>query len=198
MPLLETFANASARGLGAFLQSAPPFTYELIETVVLGSTTSSVTFSSIPQTYKHLQIRYSARGAGSQSENYARLRINGSSSSYRWHNLVGLGGNTIISNTDGTQDSIQLPVVPGATDTANAFGVGIIDILDYATTTKNKTIKTSGGVMSVGNFWVSFTSSLYQSTAAITNFTFYTVNGTVVANSSIATGSRISLYGIRG
>lgn len=169
--------------------------FELISTVLVGSTTASVTFSDIPQTYKHLQIRAVIRGASGYTSDYARMRLNGSNSLYAIHQLYGYGsglGSNFLQN-----DSLQLTQIPGGTATANMFGAVITDLLDYTSTNKNKTIKTFGGSKTPDS-WVSISSGLYLSTSAVTSLTYYAVYGSNIANAAIAAGSRISLYGIKG
>ena len=88
-PLLETFANASVRGYfaAAVVDSGA---YELISTTILSTTATSVTFSSIPSTYKHLQIRYIARATTGGVANFT-MTFNGTSSGYSYHGLYGDG-----------------------------------------------------------------------------------------------------------
>jgi hypothetical protein len=75
--------------------------------------------------------------------------------------------------------------------TENSFGAGVIDILDYSSTTKNKTVRAIYGV-SDATPGVNLTSGLYAQTTAISSLTVTTATG------NFAVGSRASLYGIRG
>ena len=74
---------------------------------------------------------------------------------------------------------------------ANIFGTGIIDILDYADTSKYKTVRTLFGYDANGSGYIAFSSNLWQSTSAITSITMTPVNG-------IAEYSSFALYGIKG
>jgi hypothetical protein len=165
--------------------------YEQIETQILTGTTTSITFSSIPSTYKHLQIRAVVRGGTAATNDRPILRLNGvTASSYAEHWLVG-NGSTVSSTGAASQDKIQHTLIPGNNATANSYAAMLIDILDYSVTTKNKTIRTL-----MGGHWNSFevglVSGFLNSTNAITSATLGTNNG------SFATGSRFSLYGIKG
>jgi len=61
-PILQSLANGSARGYGAFGAAAAAASYESIASVTPSGSSSSVTFSSIPSTYTSLQLRVNARG----------------------------------------------------------------------------------------------------------------------------------------
>jgi hypothetical protein len=165
--------------------------YEQIETQILTGTTTSITFSSIPSTYKHLQIRAVVRGGTAATNDRPILRLNGvTTSSYAEHRLVGAGSG-VNSTGAASQDKIQHGLIPGNSGTTNSYAAMIIDILDSSVTTKNKTIRTL-----MGGHWNSFEIALVSgalfSTNAITSATLGTNNG------SFATGSRFSLYGIKG
>jgi hypothetical protein len=188
MPLLQTFGNATARAYGFGLSSAA--SYELISTQVLGSTTTSVTFSSIPQGYKHLQLRIVERTSTVAEESGAVLTFNGDTTSgnYGYHNLFG-NGSSVNSNYSGASASINLFNSVGSTYTANAFAVKVVDILDYTSTAKNKTTRALVGY-SGSTPRVAINSGLWLSTSAISSLTLTT-------SATLVTGSRYSLYGVR-
>jgi hypothetical protein len=73
------------------------------------------------------------------------------------------------------------------------FGALVMDILDYTSTTKNKTIKTLTGadVNGAGNVWL-FSGLWFKSPEAITSIKF-TTNGL-----TYQTGTQFALYGIKG
>ena len=169
--------------------------YELIETQILGSSTPSVTFSSLgtySSTYKHLQIRYIVRNSNASDEIALRLRLNGdaTTANYTFHQLAGTGS-SVVSTGNTNQGFLALTNQPGSTSAANIFHPGIVDVLDAFSTTKNKTSRNIGGFAgSVRN--ISIYSGVWLSTASITSMEISTATGTFVA------GSRFSLYGIRG
>lgn len=156
---------------------------ELIATTVVGSANlNSVVFSSITQNYRHLQIRVVA----ALSATDPRLQINGDTTgaNYAIHRLGG-NGSTVYSNA-----YTATGYIPAGTNTSTTvFQASIVDILDYTSTTKNKTVRTlAGASTSAVELW----SGVWLSTAAITSLNVYTTGTTFVA------GSRISLYGIKG
>ena len=190
MPLLSTRANASARGYGMFGGAAASLTaYESIATVA-GSGQTTISFSSIPSTYKHLQIRvFASTNRGSTAN--LQLRFNSdTAANYVKHELVGDGATAAAYATTGAT-LISLDRIGGNTTT---FGALVIDILDYADTNKFKTVRNLGGIDSNGSGQVNLQSGLWRSTSAISSLSFITVDG---ANTFI-TNSQFALYGIKG
>ena len=132
---------------------------------------SSITFAGIPQSgYQHLQIRYIARDTSATvDENSLTLQFNGdTTANYNRHYLLGDGA-TVFAGAS-TPSSIDAGLVVGGGLGANCFAAGVIDILDYTNTTKNKTVRSlSGGDTNAGTNknYVEFESGLWRSTAAI-------------------------------
>lgn len=166
----------------------------LIEEQLIASTTASVTFSSIPSSYKHLQVRMVTRGARTDIavDGGGYMRFNGdTASNYNIHRLNGYDG--VIQSGYGTGTSINNLYSPAALAASSNFGATIIDILDFASTSKYKTIRWLNGAGDGGpsNTHIRFQSGLWLSTSAISSIT-------IGMNESIAAGSRISLYGSNG
>ena len=174
--------------LGGLIAAFPtPVTgaFESIATSIPTSGTS-VTFSSIPNTYASLQIRASIQ-AGDGS---GRIRLNGSSSTsdYAAHVLRGDGANVIASGA-GTGSYDGVPYYNFYSSASGA--VIIVDIHDYASTTKNKTVRLANGIDINGGGYMALWSGLYLSTTAVSSLT-------VTAGGGFTTGSTVSLYGIKG
>lgn len=162
--------------------------YESIATVSL-SGVAGTTFSSIPSGFKHLQLRF----LGLESNaNDTRLRFNSDTgSNYALHYLRGSGAaasSTGIASTTSIRGS-------NAFNGMNATypSVVIIDILDFASTTKNKTTRHFYGLDMNGSGEVAVMSGLWMSTSAVTSVTFE-ING---SGSTFNAGSTIALYGIK-
>lgn len=171
-----------------------PNSYESIATYNGNGTTGTVTFSSIPSTYKHLQLRITARGdAGAggypTSLNYFRLNSD-SSASYRWHALYG-DGSTATGGT-GTNNGDFL-YLPGGN--SSFFASAVIDILDYTDTNKTKVLRSLNGTDRNGSGYVFFNSMLWNNTAAITNIS---LQSDPTYGGNWVTGSTFALYGIKG
>jgi hypothetical protein len=149
---------------------------------------ANVEFTSIPSTYKHLQIRGIARTNRALTRDALKITVNGNTSTYGFHNLFG-NGSSATSNAFTTQPRIYLPSLLSANTTAQ-YTVGVIQILDYTSTSKFKTTRTLHGYDANGSGIVGLSSGLFQSTGAITRF-----SGGTSAN--IAAGSQFALYGIK-
>ena len=160
-----------------------------IATTTLSSNTSTITFSSIPQVYKHLQIRsVNQASAGS----WALISINGdtTASNYAMHRLSGDGVTTIAENyVSSNQRRFFTSYL------SPYWNSSVIDILDYKNTNKYKTLRSlnswAGDGASGYNGEVNFISNLWMSTSAITSIEI-SVPGT------FQTYSKFALYGIEG
>jgi hypothetical protein len=165
--------------------------YESIATTTLSSTATSVTFSSIPSTYTHLQLRISM--LTSTAGQVISAQFNGdTAANYAWHALVGNGSAASAHAGSSSSNFVVFGRLVG-TSTTNPTGV-IMDILDYANTNKYKTSRILGGIDNNGTGEVNFDSALWQSTSAINSIYLSPFNGAIgfSANSSFA------LYGIKG
>jgi hypothetical protein len=167
-----------------------PSDYELIATANGTGSSSTITFSSIPTDYKHLQIRYSAKTTSTTGEDLY-IRFNGIlSASYVTHSLQGRSTTASSSSNTGL-DVIFLERGLATTDTPNSFAAGVIDILDYASTSKNTTLRAFYGKNDNNNN-VQLRSGLLMNTAAINSISLITSAG------SHTTTTRFSLYGLKG
>ena len=165
----------------------------LIQEQVLTSTASTITFSSIPQTYKHLQLRVTARSDNAAEFTSLTLRCNGvSTASYSYHELYGVGSGTPTSTGNSAATAYSWGWQSGANAPAGVFSGSIMDILDYSNTTTNKTMRTLNGMYGSSFYRTYFTSGVFLSTAAISSLTIATGSG------SFQIGSRFSLYGSLG
>ena len=171
-----------------------PTDYESIQTVTVGAGgSSSITFSSIPSTYSHLQVRGIARSTVGSSTDFIAVQFNGDgSTNYRSHFLDGNGSSASAANT-GAQSYAEFHYIPGASASSNVFGTLVIDILDYANTNKNKTVRALTGFDNNGNGNVELNSLLYISTSAISSFSFYAGP----AANNFTQYSSFALYGIK-
>jgi len=181
--LLNTVLGSLSSGVAASTSS-----YESIATITANSGTTA-TFTSIPAGYASLQIRYyAARDGGSGNLN---MRFNSDTgSNYADHYLYGTGA---VAQAGADTSQTRINYVGPVKDSAYDYkGVGIIDILDYANTSKYKTTRHFSGVdinASGGQVWLS--SGLWMSTSAITSITFDLLGDTFGT-------STFALYGIKG
>jgi hypothetical protein len=177
------FNSFSAGGGGAAAD------YELISTTILGSSAASVTFSSIPNTFRHLQLRITLRDTFATEQIGASMQFNGDTgSNYAYHFLKGNGG-TVTSSSAAGYDRLDILRTSGSNATSGIYMPQIIDILDYASTSKNKTARVLTGGDTTNVKYIGLHSGLWISTAAINSINIY--------SQTLATGSRFSLYGLK-
>jgi hypothetical protein len=185
--------NAVAGIYGTGAPPIPPSSYESIATANGTGVAGTITFSSIPATFKHLQIRCIAKdtftAGGNVQEGWLQFNSD-TASNYSYHNLRGNGtaaaAGAVASNTVLDQ------AITIAMDSTSAVGVAIIDILDYASTSKYKTTRSFNGGDLNGSGYAKLSSGSWRSTSAVTSITF---GGTVLA---FATTTTFALYGIKG
>jgi hypothetical protein len=173
----------------------PAGAFEQIETQLIGGTSpTSVTFSSIPSTYKHLQLRVVSRWNAGGASNLVQVRFNGdTASNYYYHDLTANGSN-LTSGQSNLATFMQTGDAPSSGVVADAFGVQIIDLLDYSNTNKNKTLRSAFGQHNASQAHSGIRSGIWFSNSAITSITVFGNQG----GSFFVSGSRLSLYGIKG
>ena len=173
-----------------------PNSYESIATVTVGvSPVNQITFSSIPQTYTHLQLRWIGRSSSTNPEATILQFNNDSSGSYGWgnHRIEG-DGSTVTAGNGGGQPytAMFLNSIPPTNSTANVFGGGVIDILDYKNTNKNKVVRGLGGYDANGSGYLNLSSGAYFKTDAINE-----IDISITSGANYLTGSQFALYGIK-
>jgi hypothetical protein len=168
--------------------------YESIATVTVGSGGSAtIDFTSIPATYTHLQVRLISRTTIASVSANVQVTFNSDTTAgnYSFHRLVGDGSSASSYGQSGL-DTIVLSA--GANSGTSIFGVGVMDILDYANTNKYKTTKILAGLErnNAADSYIMMRSQIWTNTNAITSITFTPSSGSFVQYSQFA------LYGIKG
>ncbi len=197
-PILDSIGSVKGFGWGAF---NVPNSFESIATVTVGSPQATISFTSIPSTFKHLQIRSIARSTNAvQFANFIEATFNSDTTSgnyYSVHRIIGRGDGLVIASDNTGVAFSRIAFAAGGGTTANTFTPSIIDILDYSSTTKNKTIRATTGITGQStstNTEVDFISSLYfPTTITAINRIDFNISGTVFAQYS-----SFALYGIKG
>jgi hypothetical protein len=162
--------------------------YDSLASVTLSATTASITFAGIPSGYKHLQIRFIARGAGGGG--ILTTFNSDTASNYSYHSLTGDGASA-TANSGATTANILIVRNGGIQTAASTFSAGVIDVLDYADTNKYKTLRTLNGGDANGSGNIQLESGNWRSSVAITSTTL-THNG-----SGFAANSYFALYGVK-
>lgn len=166
--------------------------YESIATTVVGAGgQATITFSSIPSTFKHLQVRMLVKS--NAATDACDMRFNSDTgNNYAYHELYGDGA-TAGSAASASRSGMPLATPGIASTSANIFSAGVVDILDYANTNKHKTLRNVGGYDLNGSGASSLVSNVWMNTAAISTITIYLRAGT-----NFGQYSHFALYGIKG
>ncbi len=191
-PILDSIGSVKGFGWGAFSGPAFDSDFESIATTTLSSSQATVSFTSIPATFKHLQLRVSAQAADSGGAFNIKARFNSDTgNNYALHRLIGDGSSPTSAGVASTGYA-RLGVL-GSSDFTNVFAANVVDILDYTNTNKYTTTRSLGGYDKNGaTGFVMYHSSLWMNTAAITSIELTTDTGNLAQYSSFA------LYGIKG
>jgi hypothetical protein len=183
MPILGIMASQISGHLWA-----PEGAYDALATVTLSAATASVTFSGIPSGYKHLQIRLIASSASGSS--YLQMKVNGdtTAANYASHYLYATGVG--VSAGGGSSRIGDFGLYPTS---STIYAGGIIDLLDYTSVSKNKTIRNLNGYDANGSGQVSLNSQLWMnSSTPITSLSFNFDN-----SANITANSQFALYGVK-
>jgi hypothetical protein len=193
MPIIGTLASSVQKITGSF---------ESIATFTATGGEANFTFSSIPQTYSSLQIRWIERNTDANNPSGATALIfnNDTGSNYNFHGIVANQSTVTAYGSASNSPSYLVTgwttnAMSGSTTPANVFAVGIIDIIDYTSTTKFKTGRSINGweqnSLDANLGVLDIHSALWRSTSAITSIK-------VTPYGPFAAGSVFSLYGIKG
>lgn len=173
----------------------------LIQRVAGTGSSGTITFSSIPSGYTSLQIRFIAKTSDTSVTDMSSLtiRFNGDTgSNYAYHSLRG-NGSAVAASGSSSQTLISsfYSFIPTSLSLSNMFATGIIDIHDYTSTSRNKTVRISAGTdlnrTTAPTGIAVLSSGLWLATpAAITSITI----GTDLYN--FTTDTQFALYGMKG
>ena len=185
--MLNTISGMLAGGVA-------PTDYESIQTVTVGSGgASSISFTSIPSTYSHLQIRAITRttATGDVTGAFHRLNFNSDTgNNYTFHVMKG-DGSTATAAAITPFGNALAERTSTAFQSSGVFGALIWDILDYANTNKYKTLRALAGFDNNGSGQIALNSSSWMNTATVTQ-----IDITPAAN-NWAQYSSFALYGIK-
>ena len=171
--------------------------FDSIASVLVTSAVTNIDFTSIPNTYKHLQIRGIGRvttGTTGQSDGVIRVGSSNTidtSSIYSRFQMAGYNSSS-SSDEDINNSSGFVWVLPRNGEGAGEYAPVLIDILDYASTNKKKTIRfLTGGSFADSNSIIYFGGILYNSTNAINCIRLF-------SNTQFSINTEVALFGIKG
>jgi hypothetical protein len=159
--------------------------YVSLGSTLLASNSTTVTFSSIPATYKHLQVRCFQRKTGGGNEALI-MYLNGdfTNGNYAYFAFYGDGSAGVQSIVDNASiGSIR----------SNGWNNTVITIPDYTSTAKVKSYQSLSGSSSQTEGSIFYVGSVWDNTAAINSIRLSASDG-----NPFITGSVFALYGIKG
>ena len=157
-------------------------TYESIATYTVPSSQSSVTFSSIPQTFTDLVLVTTViTTTGTIAD--LRTRINSDAGNNYSRIVMSANGSAV-----GTGQNVNVPYAYGMLSTSSNWTTNTMHFMNYSNTTTFKTILFRGNDTAVQT---TAGVDLWRSQTAITNLVFDNNIGDFI------TGSTLTLYGIK-
>lgn len=186
MPILGIWASSRL--------TTPPFeptgSYDALATYTVPSGgISAIEFAGIPSTYSHLQLRMSMKADATTNGTPALVYNGDTSSIYTYHHLQG-NGSSVTSYSPGANYGGTWYINGG--QSADQYAAYITDIVDYASITKAKTIRTLAGWDNNGSGSIFFASQAYINTSSPISSLRLTVQ-----SGNISQFSNISLYGVK-
>ena len=158
-------------------------TYTLIDSVTLGSSAASVTFSAIPQDYGDLVFRFTGKSSGTTSP-YFKLNGGGTSSYHVW--MEGSGSAT--SSSASLQGDIKLVNAYSSWLTSSKISTAKLEIFDYTATDKHKSMLSR---VDASNVVTAAAAIRWQSLSAVTSIEMFVLYGV-----TFPAGSTFQLFGI--
>lgn len=184
MPILGTVASS-------YLAISSVF--ESIATISVTSTSTVLTFSSIPTTYQHLQLRVYARTDYASNGRNGTMWFNqdsGGTTNYT-DQYVFTNGASVFGSNDLNASNAYIPNLIGGTNTSDSYGNNVIYFMDYANTNKYKTV---WGHMGEFNTFTGIRGTVWESTSAITRIDMGIESG---GAAGYVPGTIMALYGIK-
>ena len=165
-----------------------PASYDFI--AAASPTGTTVSFTSIPQTYKHLRLHIVGRSSYTAYDQNGYVNFNSDTgSNYRRRYTLSNGSPPLYPSSGAAAHTWALPDFPGSYIDSNNFASGVCEIFDYADTNKITTLSGFGGY-ATGGFGQS--TGYWNNTAAVTRIDI------TIANGNWVSGSHFALYGIKG
>lgn len=172
--------------------------YDLIESYTLASTSTAITFSAIPATYKHLEVRGFIQGTQgtARGNSWEVIRFNGTGT-WDYGVSVGSEGNGNVGSSKSTvQSSFTIGDAAYQGGVSASFQTFIIKINNYSNTNMTKNMFMWSGWCDRGNTQnriIFATGNIRSNQDVISSITFPNSN-----TSGWAVGTSIQLYGVRG
>lgn len=167
-------------------------TMTLIQHTELGSAQSSISFSSIPQTFTDLYLLVSARSTRTDQgpRSVLAVQFNGVTSGYSYRRMYGIPSLATGSDSGSGADSFLLGYQSANAATSNTFGNASLYIPNYTANQNKSGSSDSVGESNESQIGLAIQANLWSNTAAITSLTIYDPSYNLMQYSSA------TLYGI--
>jgi hypothetical protein len=185
MPILGVIASSTRQGQAT--DTGVMFPLGMVQ--VGSGGTQNITFSSIPATYKHLQLRTS-HATNNTTNIYFRINGSTTAAEYGLHYIVGTGSGSGSAASDVSH--INTYGVLAYNSNPSNFTAAVTDFFDYTSPTKNKTVRNIAGQDNNGSGYIQLMSNLWINTAPITSLTILSTGGDFINQYS-----SFALYGIK-
>lgn len=192
--------SVSSASTNSITPSIPTGDWESIQTITSSSSFASADFTSIPQTFKHLQVRCIMGGSANAFDtNYMFYTLNGDNSANYYTNRYGVTNSAAGSSVSTGQNQV-MPALASYENGASIqymYGALILDLYDYTNTNKRPVAMSMGGGNLNGtsgyyNTAMEGVGMLNTGNAAVSRITVFHQTGNLKPNSKIA------LYGMKG
>lgn len=186
IPVLHGVFGAGGGAAGGF---------ESIASAVTTAGQATVTFSGIPQTFVSLQIRALVKDAYTTlaDTDWLQIKFNGNSANYSWHWIRYYASSLTAGGTPSATDIRAGRVPSSGSGLTDVYGVIVIDIDNYASTTRNTVVRSYGGATSTTAGSYVLTDGSWRVTDAVTSIALSSM-----FSSQWAADCVFSLYGIKG
>jgi hypothetical protein len=162
----------------------PTPTYVPLANITLGSSASTVTFSSIPATYRDLVLAVNGETTGGNPSILARFNTDSGTN----YPQVFMWATTVAQS--GTNAASGFQIASSTVLAGNRF-IGNVSVMDYSATDKHKTVLARSGYRNGSSIdIVEASASRWTNTAAITTLAVLT------SANNFASGTTFALYGI--
>ena len=161
----------------------------MIGTVSVASTTSTITFSSIPSSYKNLRIYWTAISSTTNNNANLQMNFNGSTTAYDYEWII-VNNSTTPTGAHTGNTTFGIAGFPWGNGSTTIPGSGVIHIPGYSgTLEKRYTFEATASDTSTVAWILAVGSGGWTGTAAINQISFTLNLGSFLA------GSLFSLYG---
>ncbi len=194
-----SIAGVNETGTGEYSSASNSVTptvatsYESIATTtVTGSSTDTISFTSIPATFTHLQLRITQQTSAYDVWNIIEFNNDTTATNYWSHRIFGTGGGAAETQA-GNNNYVFYQAVSGHSTTS--MTAQVIDVLDYTNTNKNKVVRHLSGLDNNGSGFLWFGSVGWNSTTAVNRLDIKLFNP---GGKTYTADSKFALYGIKG